>query len=306
MKVLVLGGNGFIGKRLCEQLIQDGHEVYSFDMTLPVSKNDAVHYIEGDFFDDYMLNAVTAHMDVIYHAICTLNPGNSEQKYMLGYERDFIQAVKLCTIVKNSGSRLIFLSSGGTVYGEQEFQPIPETATTVPINHYGNLKLCIENLIRTFNTHMSRKMLIVRISNPYGPGQDYKKGVGFIDAALKHAIHGESILIYGDGNTVRDYIYIDDVCKMLTSLIGYEGSEEIFNISSGKGTSQKEILAIISGILPELSVEYTQARSVDVKKLVLDNSKYMKEFPTCLVNLEDGIHRYYRYIVGVEEEITEL
>jgi UDP-glucose 4-epimerase len=267
-------------------------------MTLPIMKNRTVHYIEGDFFDDYTLDSITARMDVIYHAICTLNPGNSEKKYMLGYERDFIQAVKLCTIIKNSGSRLIFLSSGGTVYGEQELQPIPETAPTVPINHYGNLKLCIENLIRTFNTHMNRKMLIARISNPYGPGQDYKKGVGFIDAALKHAIHRESILIYGDGNTVRDYIYIDDVCKMLTSLIAYEGKEEIFNISSGRGTSQKEILAIISGILPELSVEYTEARSVDVKKIVLDNSRYTKEFPICLVKLEDGIYRYYQTIMG--------
>ena len=298
MRVLVLGGNGFIGKRLCDQLVKEGHDVYSFDMTLPIKEKSGIHYIEGDFFDDYTLNAITDGMEMIYHAICTLNPGNSEQKYLLGYERDFIQTVKLCTIVKNNGSRLIFLSSGGTVYGEQKMQPIPETATTVPINHYGNLKLCIENLIRTFNTHMEKKMIIARISNPYGPGQDYKKGVGFIDAALKRAIHGETLMIYGDGNTVRDYIYIDDVCKMLTTLIHYDGQEEIFNISSGRGTSQKEILEIVSGLLPNLSVEYTDARNVDVKKIVLDNSRYMKEFPIHLVNLEDGIREYYQYIVG--------
>lgn len=300
MKVLVLGGNGFIGKRLCNQLVKEGYEVYSFDMTLPIKEIEGIQYIEGDFFDDYTLDLITRDMDVIYHAICTLNPGNSEQKYLLGYERDFIQTVKLCTIVKNNRSRLIFLSSGGTVYGKQNVQPIPETATTVPINHYGNLKLCIENLIRTFNTQLEKKMIIARISNPYGPGQDYKKGVGFIDAALKHALHDEILTIYGDGNTIRDYIYIDDVCKMLTTLIGYEGQEEIFNISSGRGTSQKEILEIVRSILPKLMVNYTEERSVDVKKIILDNSRYMKEFPIQLVKLEDGIIQYYKYITRGE------
>ncbi|MGN1167838.1 MAG: NAD-dependent epimerase/dehydratase family protein [Lachnospiraceae bacterium] len=298
MKVLVLGGNGFIGRNLCRQLLSEGYEVYSFDMMLPAEEENGIHYIEGDFFDDYVLEHVTRGMDVIYHAICTLNPGNSEEKYLLGYERDFIQTVKLCTIVKKQNCRLIFLSSGGTVYGNQEVQPIPETATTVPINHYGNLKLCIENLIRTFNTHMDRKMIIARISNPYGPGQDYRKGVGFIDAALRRAMHGEVLEIYGDGYTTRDYIFITDACRMLASLIRYDGDQEIFNLSSGRGASQKEILSIIHELIPEFEVVYTPARSVDLKKIVLDNSRYLSVFPMELVPLEQGIKEYYSYIVS--------
>lgn len=302
MKILVLGGNGFIGSNLCRYLAECGYEVYSFDMTVPYKKIEKVHYLEGDFFDDYVLSKITDGMDVIFHAICTLNPGNSQEKYLLGYERDFIQTVKLCTIVEKAHGKLIFLSSGGTVYGNQEKQPIAEDAPTVPINHYGNLKLCIENLIRTFNTHCDNKMIIARIANPYGPGQDYHKGVGFIDAAIKRAIEGSVIEIYGDGNTVRDYLYIDDVCQMLATLIEYNGEYEMFNLSSGKGASQKEILEIVKSLIPNFQIVYTAERSVDVKKIVLDNSRYMNVFPTQLVDLQEGIFRYYNYLLKQREQ----
>lgn len=134
---------------------------------------------------------------------------------------------------------MIFLSSGGTVYGNQSIQPIREDALPKPINHYGNVKLCIENTIRTFNYQTHTKLLIARISNPYGPGQDFNRGVGFIDAALKKSIRKEKIEIWGDGTNVRDYIYIDDVCQMLIMLLEYEGEFDTFNLSSNIGTSKK-------------------------------------------------------------------
>ena len=126
------------------------------------------------------------------------------------------------------------------MHGNQEIQPIVEDALPRPINHYGNVKLCIENTIRTFNYQAHTKILIARISNPYGPGQDFNKGVGFIDAAIKKTIRGEKIEIWGDGNNVRDYIYIDDVCRMLISLFNYQGNYDTFNISSNTGTSQRD------------------------------------------------------------------
>ena len=91
----------------------------------------------------------------------------------------------------------------------------------------------------------STKILIARISNPYGPGQDFNKGVGFIDAAIKKTIRGEKIEIWGDGNNVRDYIYIDDVCRMLISLFNYQGNYDTFNISSNTGTSQRDIIRML-------------------------------------------------------------
>ena len=122
-----------------------------------------------------------------------------------------IESIRLFSYLLGTKKKLIFLSSGGTVYGNQKIQPIKEDVMALPINHYGNVKLCIENTMRVFNTQMHSKMLIARISNPYGPGQDFNKGVGFIDAAIKKAMLGDVLEIWGNGDTVRDYIYIDDV-----------------------------------------------------------------------------------------------
>ena len=112
-KILVLGGNGFLGRNLCTYLADKGEKVYSFDMSLPKERDARIEYIDGDFFDDYTLEKIVKGMDVIFHAICTLNPGNSNAKCIVGYERDFVQTAKLCYYIKDTDCRMIFFSSGG-------------------------------------------------------------------------------------------------------------------------------------------------------------------------------------------------
>lgn len=168
-RILIIGGNGFIGKNLTTELINQGYAVISFDLVYPEIKNPNVNYIIGDFFDDETLEKITDNIDVVIHALSTVNPGNSNIQYMRGYAKDFIQTIKLCDILIKKQIKMIFLSSGGTVYGNQDVQPILEDVRPQPINHYGNIKLCIENTIRTFNNQLHSKMLIARISNPYGP-----------------------------------------------------------------------------------------------------------------------------------------
>lgn len=296
-RILVLGGNGFIGSNLCRLLASIGYEVYSFDLVKPKHnyiKN--VHYLVGDFFCNDDLSDAIKEKDYIVHAISTLYPGNSNDCYVRGYEKDFIQTVKLCEMLVGSKTRLIFLSSGGTVYGQHSIQPICENVLPQPINHYGNIKLCMENTIRTFNYQMHIKMLIVRISNPYGVGQDYRKGVGFIDAVLKNTLQQTPITIWGDGENVRDYIYIDDVCKMIVSLLEYEGEYDTFNISSGIGISQNEIIRMIRKLGLKPQVVYKEKRSVDVRRIVLDNSRIMSVYNNSLVPLKDGVTAYYEYL----------
>ena len=191
---------------------------------------------------------------------------------------------------------MIFLSSGGTVYGNQEVQPITEEAMTHPINHYGNLKLCIENTMRTFNCQENTKIIIARIANPYGIGQDFKKGVGFIDAVLKKGISDETIEIFGEGDIIRDYIYIDDVCKMLIALIPYTGLYEVLNISSGIGYSQKEIINFAREWIPNLKISFQNPRTIDVKKIVLDNSRIKHIYNSDLIPLHKGMEIYFRYL----------
>ena len=297
-KVLILGGSGFIGRNLCLFLSKAGYEVYSFDLVKPTNHVlPEVHYIAGDFFDDDDLNSAIEDKDYIIHAISTINPGNSNECYVRGYEKDFLQTVKLCNLLIGRSTRLIFLSSGGTVYGHHEIQPINENVLPQPINHYGNIKLCMENTIRTFNYQMHIKMLIVRISNPYGPGQDFKKGVGFIDAVLKNAISGEPVMVWGDGKNVRDYIYIEDVCKMITSLMEYSGEYDTFNISSGIGVSQNDVIEIVENMGLKPQIVYLDKRSVDVRKIILDNSRIKDVWKKEFVTLREGMEKYYNYLL---------
>ncbi len=296
-KVLVLGGNGFIGSNLCHELVKQGYTVTSFDRVLPLKEIKGVKYIEGDFFDDDSLRETVNGQDVVYHAISTVNPGNSNTEYMRGYRKDFIQSVKLCELVRDNGIKLIFLSSGGTVYGVQEKQPISEDALPHPINHYGNIKLCIENTMLSFAYQNNMDIAIPRISNPYGPGQDSQKGVGFIDSVIRNALSGNPVEVYGDGSVIRDYIYIDDVCKALEALIDYKFSgSPVVNISTGIGTSNNEIIDIVKKIHGSVNVNYKESRSVDLKKVVLDNTKIESIIGSSFMNLEEGIEKYYRYI----------
>ena len=297
-KVLIIGGNGFIGMNLSRTLTGKGYEVYSFDIAEPVLKYPGVTYLSGNFFDSELLEDTLRNMDVAVHAISTINPSNSNEKYMQGYEMDFLQSVRLCEMAVRHGVKLLFLSSGGTVYGNQEVQPITELAPTHPINHYAALKLCIENVMRTFHAQRGGDMIIARISNPYGPGQDYHRGVGFIDAALKKALTGDVMEIWGDGEIVRDYVAIEDVCEMLSTLIEYQGPEDVFNISSGIGVSQNDILKLLKELGIDLTVTYKERRNVDLKKTVLDNTKIRELYKKPLKPFREGLREYYEFLSG--------
>lgn len=296
LKYIILGGSGFIGKNLSEFLLEQGYDVTVFDIEKINLKHQNIHYIKGDFFNDQELKAAIMDKDVIIHAISTINPGNSNEKYLLGYEKDFIQTIKMCSWIKDTDKKFIFLSSGGTIYGEHDVSPLTEDILPRPINHYANIKLSIENALRVFHIQNRLNIIIARISNPYGPGQDFTKGVGFIDAVLKQSMVGETVEIWGDGNNIRDYIYIDDVCKWLYKLSLYTGKEYIFNISSGKGITQNKIIEIIKELGVLVKINYKRARSVDIKKVILDNTKIKEVYYMEPISVEEGIRNYYEYI----------
>ena len=296
-KILVIGGSGFLGRNICKYLSNYEYEVFNFNHGISkTDENEDVKFINGDFFNMQDLKEALKGMDCIIHSISTINPGNSNELYLKGYENEFIQTIKLCDMLKQSGQKMLFISSGGTVYGNHQHQPIDEKELPCPINHYGNVKLCMENSIRTFNYQAGTKFIIARVSNPYGPGQDFHKGVGFIDVALKKTIRGIPIEIWGDGENIRDYIYIEDVCRMIMELVEYDGKEDTFNVSSGIGKSQNDVIRRLEELKLKPEVVYKDKRSVDVKNIVLDNRKILRLSDQQLMNFEKGIETYYNYL----------
>jgi UDP-glucose 4-epimerase len=301
-KVIILGGNGFIGRNLAKEVAKNGrYIVTSFDWTEldEMYRLPEVIYRKGNFFDINTLDEIACSNDIIVHAICSINPGNSNEKYLFAYKNDLLYTIELCYLCTKYKKRLVFISSGGTVYGYQTRMPIVEDTLSSPINHYGNLKLCSESTLRTFALQQKADIIIARIANVYGPGQDFTKGVGFIDAVIKRGLSKDEISVFGDGENVRDYIYVRDACKMLISLFDYRGQFNTFNLSTGEGKSQNDIIKEVSKHIPGLKTRYIEHRSVDVKEIILDNSRIKGIYHNSILNIEEGIKKYIEYLQGV-------
>jgi len=295
-KILILGGSGFIGRAMCKKFLENGYEVEVFCRGMKFHNLfKGIRYTYGDFLNyDCLYKILKRHKNVL-HLISTINPSTSLTDPLKGYQNDLIQTFKIIEILKNNGGRIFFASSGGTVYGIQEKFPIDELAPTKPINHYGIIKLSIEKILTMYNTLYSMNNVIFRISNPYGPGQDYRiGGIGVIDAFLRNAINREQIKIYGDGSIARDFIFIDTLCEYLFKVIDKNKCEsEIYNIGSGECYTLNEIIKIIQkefGFV--LNIKYIDKRDIDVPKIELDITRFMKEFKIIQkFNIRDGINK---------------
>lgn len=296
-KVLVLGGSGFIGANVSRWLRNAGFQVVSFDRVIPEQKYDGIEYVAGDFFDDETLDKILCDKDVVLHSLSTLNPGNSNTFFFRGYSLDFVQTVKLFEKASRMGTRVIFFSSAGTVYGRYDGAPFDETHALRPINHYGSLKVCIETAMRSFNEQQGGHLLSCRITNPYGPGQDFRKGVGFIDAALRHSLEGTELEIWGDGEVVRDYLYIEDLCRMIEKLITYDGPYHVFNLGTGVGVSQNKIIEVIRNLGLNPKVRYLAARNVDARINLVNTSRISELMQSQCLSIDEGIERYLGTLV---------
>ena len=294
-RVLILGGGGFIGSNLARMLAQQGARVTCFDRKVPEKADKSIQYLKGDFFDPEQVGKALTRADAVVHTISTITPSSSRFRYMEGYERDFMATLRMLDEAAAGGVRVEFLSSGGTIYGEAHQERIPEETALNPINHYGCVKACIEHVMCQFRRD-GADFRIARIGNAYGPGQNYLGGVGFIDAAIKCALEGRPVQIWGDGENIRDYIYIEDICTLLCSILAFEGSEFLFNVGTGVGTSQNEVISIIRERIPGVQVQYCASRAVDVHRNGLDTTVSTRVFGFWPRSLRQGIGEYIEFL----------
>lgn len=300
MNVLVIGGNGFIGSHFVEHMVSNGTRVRVLDRpgSLKIEANPLVDYIYGNYSDVATLADALAGIDVAVHLASSTVPATANLDPIADIESNLVPSVKLLQQLHALNvERLIYLSSGGTVYGNSIVDPIPEEHERVPLSSYGIVKVAIENYIMAFAAQTGMKALILRPSNPYGPRQTHIGVQGVISTFFQCAIKSEPIRIWGDGNNIRDYIYIDDLVRFMKLSIE-SNLAGVFNVGSGHGSSVNEVLAIISavsGIKPE--IRYVPARGYDVRSAVLDISKAQTALQwNPIVSLQDGCERYWRWL----------
>src|SRR3990167_1838379 len=301
MKCLLLGGTGFIGKNLCEALTRNGHEVSIVSRNKPLTESPYQHYTVSLCKDsDYdILKDALRGKDVVIQLISTTTPKSSNDNPIYDVESNVITTLKVLKHAHEQGvKKIIFLSSGGTVYGHPEIIPIPESHPTLPLCSYGITKRTIEDYLNLYAFLYGIDYCILRLSNPYGEHQHHSRAQGVIPTFLHKALLKENISIRGDGEVIRDYIYISDVTDAIVKAVSYTGSEKIFNIGSGVGKSLNDLLDEIEKLMGySLIRHYSSNRVFDVKSNVLDISKakvHLDWVPN--VRLQEGLSKTMGWI----------
>ncbi len=194
--------------------------------------------------------------------------------------------------------KVVFLSSAGTIYGLNPSR-LNEDTMVNPFSPHGIFKLTIEKFLNYYHLHYNLNFDIYRIANAYGPFQDVKKGLGFINTSLTNIITNNEAVVYGDGSIVRDYVYVKDIAKLLTlSLVKPLTRSDLYIVSSGKDYSLNEILEKIKSVVPiPFKVKHIENRASDNKIVSLDNKKILEAFPKFKFEpLENGIQKTYNFI----------
>lgn len=282
MKCVVLGGTGFIGSHLVNALIDQGHEVTSLTRHTPpqntILSESALrktHWQMGDYQNREDVRKLLQDKDICFHLISSSLPSNSNKDPSWDVSTNICNSLHVMEEAVAAGiKRVIFISSGGTIYGEAQTTPIPENHPLEPSCSYGVTKLAIEKYLALFERLHGLPYKVIRLANPYGPGQDVNKAQGAVSVFIERTRNNLPIQIWGDGSTVRDYIYIEDAVEGIMAVTNYQGPEKIFNIGSGTGQSLLNLLEEISLCLsPKSEVNFLPPRQFDIHYNVLDISK---------------------------------
>jgi UDP-glucose 4-epimerase len=252
-----------------------------------------LEWIAGDYGNKNFLEYSLKEVDLIFHLSSTTQPQTSNVNPIFDIQSNLINTINLLDHLRYMPKvPIIFLSSGGTVYGIPKQIPIPENHQTQPQCSYGIVKLTIEKYLAFYHLTYGINYRIIRLANPYGPGQlNLKQGV--IGAFLLRVLKNEQLVVWGDGTIVRDYIYISDTINALVLAAEYQGKERIFNIGSGSGRSILEIINEIENIIDKkTNTIFSVKREFDVSISILDISLAEKELGwKPIISLDQGLSK---------------
>lgn len=297
MRVVIIGSNGFIGTNLLQYLSSRQIEVIACDEREPIKQ------IMGVAYHKIMGNGIACYKHILKEGdyIILLKwkgvPVSDIKERFELYQNNIVDTMLLMDLcVENRVKKIFFASSGGAVYGDKEVFPLDERQKTQPISEYGIQKLMIEDYLRYISRVSQVSAVSLRIANPYGPYQPPFGGQGIIATFLASCLQGKEVEIWGDGDCLRDYLYIDDLCECIYRCVCQDIAEGVYNVGSGTGTSILEICEIISKATGrELHKTLRPAYGAQVKNNVLDPSKIEQQIGwKCRISMNEGVDRMCR------------
>ncbi len=305
MNLLLIGGAGFIGSSLVKRFVDDGtHKVV-------VMEPERANLSRLDDFKDAIeivnvsiTNLPTVEMclekysiDVIIHLASSLIPSSTLEDYTSYITNIMMPTQAMMGMAVRKGIKFVYFSSGGTVYGNKESGILEEEDAKNPISYYGLSKLILEESIKFEQRSHGLRYLILRPSNPYGPGQNLYGKQGLIAVSIGNILQGKPVEIFGNGSVIRDFIYIDDLAEIVYRLIIKGVENQVLNIGSGIGYSVKEVVECIGRhVNKKFQIVYKEGRAVDVSAMILNMHKISMFLPFSPMPLDNGISRYLTYL----------
>lgn len=301
-RCLVMGGGGFLGIHLANALVRQGATVRAFGRSLanPDELDDRVHWICGHCEDQAAVADAARGQEIVFHLLSGSVPGHPGQKPVSDLDMNVRGTLHLLDICNAAAvRRVVFASSGGTVYGPTDQHPTPEAAATDPISAYGVGKLAIEKYLALYHHLYGLEYSALRVANIYGPLQSPLKRQGVVAAMLEHALAGRPLEIWGTGEIVRDFVHIDDVVSAFLFAAIYDGPHRVMNVGSGTGRSINQVASDIEAIAGTANVAriYRAGRAADVPINILDISLITRETswrPSC--SWHDGLRSTARWM----------
>jgi UDP-glucose 4-epimerase len=301
MKVLVTGGAGFIGSHLVDRLVMEGHEAVVVD-NLATGKrrniNRAARFYKMDI-QSWRLERVfrNERPNVVMHLAAQMDVRKSVEDPMFDAQVNVLGTLNvLQQAVKHGVRKVIFSSSGGAIYGEQEIYPAPEIHVTKPLSPYGLSKLCGEQYLSYYQRVSGLQAVSLRYANVYGPRQDPEGEAGVVAIFIQKMLNNEQAVINGNGRQTRDFVFVDDVVEANLAMMGQD-TQGTYNVGTGVETSINDLFRILVQHTGSTSKEiHGPAKRGEQARSVIDNTKLRHEVSwEPRADLSDGLKKTVEY-----------
>ena len=286
--VAIHGGAGFIGSGIRANLLARGLSPIVIDTEERVHRSTCMSEPDTKTY----VGSWPERIDAFIYLSWSSFPNSSFDQIGADSSQQIVESIKAFSMAIDKGAtKLIFASSGGTVYGQHDVERVNESHLLRPISGYGATKAAVEMYLSIIAANFGVSHISLRVGNPYGPYQFVGTPIGLIARFVTNALKEVPHKIIGDGNIVRDYIHIDDVSEAFVSSAINQVKSGVYNVASGRGLSINQIADLIDGVIgTRCSRLYSEARACDVPAIVLDPSLFIKEaawYP--VIDIEEGV-----------------
>ncbi len=299
-KVLITGGAGFIGSHIVEKLLENNYNVIIIDN---LSSGSIENIPNSDTLKLYQLNIEKDDLELVFqketpdyviHLAAQTSVNFSISHPYYDANMNVMASIKLLELCKKYNIRKFITASSAAIYGNPKYLPIDENHPTEPMSQYGLSKLTMEKYIKLSGI----PYIIFRFSNAYGPRQKSSKESGVVAIFNNAMKNNEPINIYGDGEQIRDFIYVEDIANICIKAINLNVENEIINFSTNKGVSLNQLFKVMKSLYNyTLNANYLPERIGDIKNSILSNDKAYNLLKfTNYTKLEKGLEILANYI----------